>query len=120
VSDETLDHVVPFRLIGDVPDGSNWEILCGPCNTSKGNFVSSLQAAQAHNWIYSTDGGRFPVDDPSPETRFLVLSQAGRCTVPGCTVTPKKGQLFIRKVRESGLAIADNLVVRCTIHRNVL
>ena len=116
---ESLDHVVPFRLIGDIPDGSNWEILCEACNSSKGNFMSSLQALQAHNWIYGTEFGRFPLDVPSPETRFLVLAQAGRCTVAGCTVIPRTGQLFIRKVRDSGLAIADNLVVRCQAHRNV-
>jgi hypothetical protein len=37
-----------------------------------------------------------------------------------CTITPKTGQLFIRKVRESGLAVADNLVVRCQTHRHVV
>lgn len=116
---ETLDHVVPFRLIGDVPDGANWEIQCEPCNNSKGNYVSSLQAVQAHNWIYMSSCNSFPLDLPSPETRFLVLAQAGGCMVAGCTVNPKTGSLHIRKACESGLAIADNLVVRCIAHRGV-
>lgn len=117
---ESLDHVVPFRLIGDVPDGSNWEILCEACNSSKGFLMSSLQALQAHNWVYSTEFGKFPLEVPLPETRFLVLAQAGRCTVPGCTITPRSGPLFIQKLRDSGLAIADNLIVRCQAHRNVI
>jgi hypothetical protein len=116
---ETLDHVVPFRLIGDVPDGSNWEIQCEPCNNSKGNYVSSLQAMQAHNWVYTSSFASFPLDQPSPETRFLMFAQAGRCTAPGCAMTPKTGALQIRKIRDSGLAVADNLVVRCNTHRNV-
>ena len=113
---ETLDHVVPFRLIGDVPDGSNWEIQCEPCNNSKGHYMSSLQALQAHNWIYSSAFASLPLDTPSSETRFLVLAQRRRCAFPGCDVTARTGQLFIRKARATGLAIADNLVVRCFAH----
>jgi 5-methylcytosine-specific restriction endonuclease McrA len=117
VSDETLDHVVPFRIIGDIPDGANWSILCSLCNSAKGNYLSSLQAVHAHNWVYSTEHAKFPIEDPSPETRFLLLAQAGGCTYPGCLITPRTGRLFIRKVQASGLAIADNLTVRCQSHR---
>ena len=117
---ETLDHIVPYRIIGDVPDGSNWEIQCDTCNNSKGNYLSSLQAIHAHNWIYNSSFSAFPLDIPPPETRFLVLAQAGGCTVPGCTATPKSDVLHIRKARDSGLAVADNLIVRCTQHRNLV
>jgi 5-methylcytosine-specific restriction endonuclease McrA len=116
-SNETLDHIVPFRLVGDVPDGSNWQILCQACNGAKGNYVSSLQATHAYNWVYSTD--TVPIATPPAETRFLIYAQAGRCTADGCAVTPTTGALFIEKIRDTGLAVADNLTVRCAAHRRV-
>ncbi len=112
--DETLDHIVPWRLVGDVPDASNWQIMCGPCNNAKKDYLSSLQTLCAHNWVYSSPIP--PLDVPSQETRFVVLSQAGRCSISACSVTPRTGELQLKKRRETGLAVADNFVVRCSAH----
>lgn len=50
--DETLDHILPYRLVGDIPDGANWQILCTPCNQGKSEYITSLQSREAHGWIY--------------------------------------------------------------------
>jgi hypothetical protein len=111
----TLDHVVPFRLIGDVPDGANYQLMCNDCNSAKGSFLSSLQSAHAWNWVYE---GRDtpPVDRPSGQTRFVVLSRQATCSVAGCGASRVGSQLFVVPANSTGLAVADHLTVRCVAH----
>jgi hypothetical protein len=113
--DETLDHTVPFRIIGDVPDGANWQILCPSCNGGKAERLSALQSLEALNWAYSDATGSF-VRTPSLRTRYVVLAQAGRCECTGCGARPNTTRLLVQRISETGLWVADNLHVRCQTH----
>jgi hypothetical protein len=115
-TEETLDHILPWRLIGDVPSGSNWQILCQECNSGKQAWFSALQSPEAINWIYARHDQPIPSDTPTLETRYVVLAQLGKCQAPGCTATAASGHLVLHKVVQSGLAIADNLIPRCESH----
>jgi hypothetical protein len=109
VAKEELDHVIPFRLIGDVPDGSNWQLLCKSCNSAKSCFLSPLQYPECFNWIY-----RSVVDaanHPSNHTRFVALKTQGRCFT--CGATAKQARLGVTRRCVNGLAVADNLAVVC-------
>jgi len=113
---ETLDHILPWRLVGDVPSGANWQILCHECNSGKNAWFSALQSPQALNWVYFRHDQAIPTITPTLETRYVVLAHHGRCQFPGCTSTPTASTLNLVKVIESGLAIADNLKVLCGEH----
>ena len=116
----TLDHIIPYRLIGDIPDGANWRILCSACNQSKGNYLSSLQCFRAYNWEYGGDVKNLPLETPHSETRYVVLSQNPVCSVPGCLIGPLSAELSVEKKVPSGLAVADNLRVVCESHKQKL
>lgn len=117
-ADESLDHVVPFRLIGDIPDGANYQLLCVPCNSAKGSKLSSLMAPAAYNWVYSRNDpiGTDTESTATAESRFVRLAQERQCMAGGCGVTPLSGRLDVAVVRSSGLSVADNLVVLCEQH----
>lgn len=109
----SLDHVIPFRLVGDVPDGSNWAILCQECNSAKGSYVSVLQSGHAQNWIYSAP--QIPANSPHAESRYVALVLRRTCEVPGCHATSATSEL--RVVRHgTGLPVVDNLKVFCVAH----
>jgi 5-methylcytosine-specific restriction endonuclease McrA len=109
----TLDHIVPFRLIGDVPDGSNWALLCQDCNSAKGNFVSALQSVHSQNWIYSAP--QIPTTTPHVESRYVALVLNRECEAPGCHATATTSELRVVP-RGLGLPIVDNLTVLCDVH----
>jgi hypothetical protein len=113
--EETLDHTVPFRIIGDAPDGANWQILCPPCNSGKSERLSALQSPEAMNWIYSDASGGY-ASGPSIRTRYVVLAQAGHCEEDGCAVGATTSLLTVQKIAPGGLWVADNLEVRCAGH----
>jgi hypothetical protein len=113
--DETLDHTVPFRLIGDVPDGANWQILCPACNLGKAEYFSALQSVDALNWVYRDSIGSF-VRSPSLQTRYLALAQSQGCEYSDCNVTPRSAQLLLQRASTTGSWLADNLEVRCSSH----
>ena len=113
--DETLDHTVPFRIIGDAPDGANWQILCPACNGGKAERLSALQSLEALNWTYRDASGSF-VCTPSLRTRYVVLAQAGCCEYIGCGASPSTTQLMVQRISDTGLWVADNLHVRCQTH----
>lgn len=109
---ETLDHVIPYRIIGDVPDGANWQIMCEVCNNTKGNYITSLQMLEAHNWVY---GGEVPpLDVPLRHTRFIALSQRASCEE--CGSGPRTAHLSVYKRVATGLAVVDNTIVLCHTH----
>jgi hypothetical protein len=114
-SEETLDHTVPFRIVGDAPDGANWQILCRACNLGKAERFSALQSIEALNWVYRDASGNF-VRTPSLQTRYVVLAQAGACEYTGCGATPRSIPLLVQRVSLTGLWVVDNLVVRCPTH----
>ena len=114
--EEQLDHIVPWRLIGDVRDGSNWQILCFECNNGKRSLLTALLSPEAWGWLYATQSPRFP-DLPTLETRYVVLAQRGTCDEPGCARDASVAELEVAKAVHSGLAVADNLLVKCDLHR---
>lgn len=112
----TLDHIVPFRLIGDVPDGSNWQLLCAECNSAKGTLVSALQSEHSYNWMYSLGSQLPPTTTVHLETRYVTLAQKRQCEVGQCSATPLTHELRLERRVQSGLAVADNLRVVCASH----
>jgi hypothetical protein len=121
-NEEQLDHRIPYRLVGDVPDGSNWQLLCTTCNTGKWSWMSGLQPPIAQNWIY----GNTDLEDGSDTMRrecfvsatgrYAVLVQRRRCESPGCKNSPADSHLRLSRRHVSGLPVADNLVVNCELH----
>lgn len=116
-TEPTLDHVIPWRLVGDIPDGANYQFLCSECNSSKGSYLSSLQSPHFFNWVYSANSPP-PLDFPGGETRYIVLSRAVGCSEPGCGRTKKHAALFVRTTRPTGLAVTDHLTAVCGAHRS--
>ena len=120
--DEHLDHRIPFRLVGDVSDGGNWQLLCSACNTGKWSWFSALQPSVAHNWIYGDlDQNGFAYDDgwlgeTNYTLRFCVLAQRRCCEVQGCARGSRDGQLHTVLKHRSGLPVIDNLKVVCDRH----
>lgn len=112
--DESLDHCIPWRLIGDVVDGSNWQLLCTACNVGKREFLSTLQSPMTLNWVYGTAAQNLMA--ASHESRYVVLTQRPRCEAEGCVATPRDARLQLVTVLESGFPVADNLQVRCEHH----
>jgi 5-methylcytosine-specific restriction endonuclease McrA len=103
-----LDHIVPFRLIGDVWDGANWRLLCARCNVGKGEYLSELTTSSAYNWQYSARS------EESLRTRWVVLATQGRCAV--CGRGPDAVRLTTVARVESHWSVSDLLVVACTEH----
>lgn len=115
---EELDHCLPFNLVGDTPDGSNWQLLCKRCNNAKKDLISSLQHPEALNWIYTRNKDILTQvkSEPSPESRYIVLAQKGYCEEIGCHARPHEDQLFVIQKSQTGLAVIDNLGVYCKKH----
>jgi hypothetical protein len=114
-TEETLDHVVPWRLVGDIPDGSNWQILCRPCNSGKGSTISYLQVAAEMNWIY----GMTPVPTGAliaAEIRYVTLKRFRKCGVPDCQAGPTERELRVVRRAGDGLLVPDHLAVVCEGH----
>jgi hypothetical protein len=111
---ESLDHIVPFNLIGDTMTGENWSIMCASCNSGKTHWLSALQSAYATGWLY---GQRTPsLQKMHPETRYAALALSGKCMVSGCAKTPRDGELLVRRKSETGLWVMGNLAVVCGEH----
>ncbi|WP_408963201.1 HNH endonuclease [Nonomuraea angiospora] len=111
---ETLDHIVPWRLGGDPLDGSNWQVLCGPCNGGKSNFISILQDAIAHNWLY---GKEITVGGPMADTaRYMALRQYPRCQADNCTADAESARLLVALQDPAGMYLMHNLQVLCDRH----
>lgn len=115
---ETLDHILPWYLVGDALDGSNWQFLCRRCNTGKEELISTLQHPESFNWIYSKskDLNTFVGNEISLQVRYIVLSQRKCCEEAGCHAEPKDDRLVVVQRISSGLCIADNLGVFCIKH----
>jgi len=115
---ETLDHIIPWRLIGDNQDGSNWQILCAGCNSGKSSHLTHLMLLASMNWVY---GKTLNLSDEeySNQVRFSVLSRDGRCTSPGCNATPLNSSLRLVKSIGSGLGLYDFFTTRCEIHAHI-
>jgi hypothetical protein len=113
---ETLDHVIPWRIVGDVRDGSNWQILCAECNTGKSSMISHLLMAESRNWAYGTYDGD-GVDNHNNKLRFAVLSRDGQCMHSGCKIGPMEGHLSVARIINTGMRLYDHYSTRCVLHR---
>ena len=112
---EELDHIIPWRLIGDPSDGSNWQILCGPCNRGKSSFVSTLQSNASMNWIYNDSLESTFLDGKlSDQCRWTLLTQSQSCSV--CTRGPLETELTVIPRFRDSLNIADHYFVVCSQH----
>lgn len=109
---DTLDHVLPYSLLGDISDGANWQIMCRECNTGKGDFLSAFQAKEAFNWIYPS----VDTTNPSPATRYASLCINPICSEEECSATSATRSLRVIVENVSGLAVYSNLRVRCELH----
>lgn len=113
----TLDHCIPFRLVGDVPDGSNYQLLCGECNRVKGNYISALMHAKFYSAWYYEVGIESGSGTPA-EARYVRLAMDGRCMAEGCRAGPMTARLYVRSRTETGLPVLDNLTVVCDEHQD--
>jgi 5-methylcytosine-specific restriction endonuclease McrA len=110
---ETLDHIIPWRLIGDVHDGSNWQFLCSRCNTSKATNLSFIQMPEFLNWSYVNTETESSITN---RIRYAVLCRDGRCRIPGCDKTPLNSDLEVVKLTRKSAYLYEFLEVRCKNH----
>jgi hypothetical protein len=113
---EELDHVIPWRIVGDTPDGSNWQLLCPCCNNSKGAYISTHQFPEAWNWVYSTINAS--LHQPTSATRFVVLAEHASCN--SCGRATSEAELTIVNRSKHGMFLTDHLDVICTECRDAL
>lgn len=116
--EETLDHVIPWRLGGDPPGGWNWQLLCRRCNTAKDTLLAAYLAPEYSNWIFPG-----PIGQPSAlglelheRGRYLALRHYGKCQDPDCEVTARIGALRVARTRPNGFSVLDHLTVLCDSH----
>lgn len=112
--DETLDHIIPWRLLGDVHDGSNWQILCCRCNRGKGSLLSVYQSPEAVNWVYNKRNFIADGDDIlSDEARYVVIAARRKCS---CGAGALSSRLHVQKARVLSMPVADAYEVFCAEH----
>ena len=109
--EEHLDHIVPFRLIGDVADGSNWQLLCSRCNIGKGEFLSPSLRPSWHNWSYGSPYPPGAVVDVPLETRYSALWARRKCA--RCQRGPLEAELTLESESPLGPWVRTNLSVVC-------
>jgi 5-methylcytosine-specific restriction endonuclease McrA len=115
-----LDHIIPFYLMGDLADGRNWQLLCGPCNNGKRAQLSAMQAAEAWDWIPPQKVVEAANNSVSLRTRFVVLATRGRCTIASCGLGSRETELRVIQPYSSALPVTDLLDVRCVNHANAI
>jgi hypothetical protein len=96
-------------------DGSNWQILCEPCNRSKSCYISCLQAPEAINWIYDKK-----INGITETSRYVVLMKNSECMHSNCNNNASNSKLDVSLKIKTGLPVPTNLEVLCekhTMHR---
>jgi hypothetical protein len=97
-----LDHIIPWHLADDPPDGSNWQFLCEKCNRGKGMLPYYSLHLVGTNWIKPEDEHGLRED-----VRYAVLIRDGRCALTG--KLPTETELTVSKKTSTGCWILDNL-----------
>lgn len=115
----TLDHCIPWNLIGDPSDGSNWQILCKQCNNAKHHYLSHFQFPEILNWVYTDRRESLINSKPSMQTRYVVLTQKSYCEYPNCTSNHRNSQLFVVSDKNA-LPVVDHCKVYCSQHYNII
>jgi 5-methylcytosine-specific restriction endonuclease McrA len=115
--EEQLDHVIPFRLIGDIADGSNWQLLCSRCNQGKGEYLSPALRASWHNWCYRLDYPPTSYADLPGEVRYATLWAKRVCSVCGRGALDTHLTVYPRSTQDSW--VRTSLAVICLQDRPV-
>ena len=104
-----LDHIIPWRLLGDPDDGLNWRILCDRCNRGKGSFLSAMQTKEFNDWYYSNEQDQISEHLFDSSILRYVCYAMNRNNKP---INIGKGKKFnLRKKVENGLFVFSNLEV---------
>ena len=109
-----LDHILPHKIAGDPLDGSNWQLLCKPCNGGKRDLLSALQHRVSHGWIYHLDKW-VPEQERRADKktiRFATLVREEKCH--SCGSGPKDRALEAFNSTK-GLSIPENMSLICEI-----
>jgi hypothetical protein len=117
----TLDHCIPWSLIGDPIDGSNWQILCHSCNRIKSEYTSYFHFPEIFNWVYSEILDNFTKFGDSPiskKTRYLALLLKHTCEYPDCCKNVSNSRLFVVPDNHS-MPVVDHCKVFCEEHFNL-
>lgn len=109
-NNQELDHIIPYKLLGDPLDGANWQILCSRCNSGKGGLFTPLQHNEFLNWIYD----KKDLEKVSDKLAFMLFVLDKRCHV--CGIDVSKSELKVRKRISTGLTVASNMTVTCIKH----
>ena len=104
-----LDHIIPWRLLGDPDDALNWRMLCDKCNIGKGSFLSAMQQKEFNNWHYSNEQSSDSESLFDSNTLRYVCFAMQRNNKPIKIGKGKK--LNLRKKINEGLFIYSNLEV---------
>lgn len=118
--EETLDHVIPWRLGGDPPGGWNWQLLCRRCNNAKDTLIAAYATPEYFNWIFPDPIGRHDAQgiDINERGRYLALRHFGHCQVERCGRGPSDDELRVARRCRTGFSVLDHLSVVCTRHSN--
>jgi len=110
--EQTLDHIIPYRLGNDHMCGSNWQILCKTCNIEKKDMFSIFQHRVANDWIYHLKNWTPEQESRTGKNRiqFTVILRDKKCKQ--CGSGPTEKQLFAIN-ETTGLSIPTNMVCVC-------
>jgi 5-methylcytosine-specific restriction endonuclease McrA len=111
-----LDHIVPFYLMGDIADGRNWQLLCGPCNNGKRAHLSALQASEGWDWVTPQRVAETARNHLNLRTRYVALATRARCSVESCGKGPQDVKLYVVQRYSTALPVSDLLDVLCAVH----
>ena len=116
--EETLDHVVPWRLGGDPPGGWNWQLLCRRCNNAKDTLLAAYATPEFSNWIFPDLVSRAGANgiNLNERGRYVALRHFTRCQAEPCTAGHHNSELFVVRKSESGFSVFDHLTVVCEHH----
>jgi hypothetical protein len=106
----TLEHRLPYYLVGNVTD---YEILCLHCNRTKHDRVGLQEDGfvLAGNFLR-----RHETDRVATRTAFWTLWRHRRCICTGCQWTSADGVLFVERVSPRSPFSLDNLRPVCEEH----
>jgi len=110
--EQTLDHIIPYRLGGDHMCGSNWQILCKICNSKKKDMLSIFQHRVANDWIYHLQRWTPEQKDRTGKKliKYAVILRDKKCKQCGSGPTEKQ---LIAVNETTGLSIPSNMICVC-------
>jgi 5-methylcytosine-specific restriction endonuclease McrA len=98
-----LDHILPYYLGDDPPDGTNWQFLCDLCNRGKGGDPYYSLSKLMSNWI-----GPNTRNELTDSLRYAALERDKKCKITG--VKPGEMELGVKKKILGGCWVLDNVI----------